>query len=127
MLSSVNQMLAIGATVLLEPALARIAVNTQTKSLVDEYGRDVLFHGVNVVYKIAPYIPSDGEFDVGDSLNAEDIQNLKKWGMNFVRLGVMWEGVEREPGVYDDIYLAKVDSLITRLGEAGIYTLVDAH
>lgn len=74
MLSSVkNQMLAIGATVLLEPALARIAVNTQTKSLVDEFGRNVLFHGVNVVYKIAPYIPSDGEFDVGDSLNAEDI------------------------------------------------------
>jgi len=47
--------------------------------------------------------------------------------MNFVRLGVMWEGVERERGVYDDAYLAKVDALITRLGEAGIYTLVDAH
>jgi hypothetical protein len=48
-----------------------------------------------VVYKVAPYIPSDGEFDTEDSLNAMDIQNLKKWGMNFVRLGVMWEGVER--------------------------------
>lgn len=47
--------------------------------------------------------------------------------MNFVRLGVMWEGVEREPGIYDDFYLAKVDALITRLGEAGIYTMVDAH
>ena len=47
--------------------------------------------------------------------------------MNFVRLGVMWEGVERAPGVYDDVYLTKVDALITRLGEAGIYTMVDAH
>ncbi len=47
--------------------------------------------------------------------------------MNFVRLGVMWEGVERQAGVYDTEYLAKVDALITRLGEAGIYTLVDAH
>merc|ERR1719454_1839232 len=47
--------------------------------------------------------------------------------MNFVRLGVMWEGVEREPGVYDMDYLQKVDELITKLGEAGIYTLVDAH
>jgi endoglycosylceramidase len=64
---------------------------------------------------------------MNDSLNAEDIQNLKNWGMNFVRLGVMWEGVERQPGVYDDVYLAKVDGLITRLGEAGIYTMVDAH
>jgi endoglycosylceramidase len=64
---------------------------------------------------------------MNDSLNDEDILNLTKWGMNFVRLGVMWEGVERQAGVYDTEYLAKVDALITRLGEAGIYTLVDAH
>ena len=74
MMSSLkSQLLAIGATVLLEPAMARIAVNPQTMSLVDEYGRNILFHGVNVVYKIAPYIPSDSDFDIGDSLNAEDI------------------------------------------------------
>lgn len=47
--------------------------------------------------------------------------------MNFVRLGVMWEAVERRPGVYDMEYLAKVNDLITKLGEQGIYTLVDAH
>lgn len=47
--------------------------------------------------------------------------------MNFVRLGVMWEGVEREAGVYDDAYLKNVNDLINRLGDAGIYTLVDAH
>jgi endoglycosylceramidase len=47
--------------------------------------------------------------------------------MNFVRLGVMWEAVERSPGVYDDAYLDKVEELINRLGKAGIYTLVDMH
>jgi aryl-phospho-beta-D-glucosidase BglC (GH1 family) len=47
--------------------------------------------------------------------------------MNFVRLGVMWEAVERTEGVYDDAYLQEIDQLITKLGEAGIYTLVDAH
>lgn len=47
--------------------------------------------------------------------------------MNFVRLGVMWEAVETEPGVYDQEYLDKVESLINELGKAGIYTLVDAH
>lgn len=57
----------------------------------------------------------------------KDIQNLKKWGFNHVRLGVMWEAVEREQGVYDDNYLDKVEVLINRLGDAGIYTLVDAH
>lgn len=39
----------------------------------------------------------------------------------------MWEAVERSPGEYDMDYLAKVDALITRMGEFGIYTLVDAH
>ena len=47
--------------------------------------------------------------------------------MNFVRLGVMWEAVERTPEVYDYKYLDKVEELILKLGEAGIYTLVDAH
>lgn len=57
----------------------------------------------------------------------KDILDLKEWGFNFVRLGVMWEGVERERGVYNDTYLDEVDNLITRLGKQGIYTLVDAH
>jgi len=39
----------------------------------------------------------------------------------------MWEAVERQPGVFDMEYLVKVNDLITKLGEAGIYTLVDAH
>lgn len=47
--------------------------------------------------------------------------------MNFVRLGVMWEAVEKKPNFYDYDYLDRVEILINRLGEAGIYTLVDAH
>ena len=95
--------------------------------LVDQEGRPTIFHGVNVVYKVDPYIPSNGDFDPQNSLNIKDIADLKKWGMNFVRLGVMWEAVERSAGVYDDNYLDKVEILINQLGAAGIYTLVDMH
>lgn len=115
------------AACLIHPALAKIKVNPQTRQLVDESGRSVIFHGVNVVYKQDPYIPSQGSFDPENSLNDEDIQNLKNWGMNFVRLGVMWEAVERTAGVYDTEYIAKIDALITKLGDAGLYTLVDMH
>lgn len=94
---------------------------------MDAHGRTTLLHGVNAIYKIDPYIPSEGEFDPDNSLNDEDIANLKKWGMNFVRLGVMWEGVERKAGEYDMAYLDRVEHMINKLGEAGIYTLVDAH
>ena len=64
----------------------------------------ILFHGVNVVYKEHPYIPSfgsDDKFDDQESLIAFDMGNLQKWGMNHVRLGVMWEAVETGPGVYN--------------------------
>ena len=105
----------------------RIRVNPETRFLVDSFGRTTLLHGVNAIYKIDPYIPSQGDFDPQNSLNDEDIANLKKWGMNFVRLGVMWEGVERTEDAFDTAYLDQVEGLINKLGEAGIYTLVDAH
>ena len=105
----------------------RLRVDPETRFVVDSHGRTVLLHGVNAIYKVDPYIPSQGDFDPQNSLNTEDIHNLKKWGMNFIRLGVMWEGVERKPGKYDMKYLDEVEKLINKLGEAGIYTLVDAH
>ena len=49
------------------------------------------------------------------------------WGVTLVRLGVMWEAVERKQGVYDEQYLEQIDSIIKRLGDKGIYTMVDAH
>jgi len=93
----------------------------------DQFGRSVIFHGVNVVYKVHPYIPQQDVFDGQLSLTDKDIDDLIRWGLNFVRLGVMWEAVERAPGVYNDTYLDEVEKLINKMGEKGIYTLVDAH
>jgi hypothetical protein len=39
----------------------------------------------------------------------------------------MWEAVEIAPGVYDHVYLNKVENIINRLGKAGIHTLIDGH
>jgi endoglycosylceramidase len=82
---------------------------------------------VNVVYKIPPYIPESDVYDSQTSLTDADIDQLVDWGFNLVRLGVMWEAVETVRGVYNQTYLAEVDKLITKLGDKGIYTLVDAH
>jgi endoglycosylceramidase len=93
----------------------------------DATGRSVIFHGVNVVYKVHPYIPSRDKFDPENSLTDAELDDLVKWGFNFVRLGVMWEAVERGPDAYNETYLDEVEGLINRLGQKGIYTLVDAH
>ena len=73
--------------------------------LRDRQGRHRIFHGVNVVTKQHPYMPITDHFDIETSLVQEDIDDLKKWGMTMVRLGLMWEAVETAPGVYNYTYL----------------------
>jgi endoglycosylceramidase len=104
-----------------------IWVDPSERAIRDPEGRHVIFHGVNVVYKVAPYIPESDRYDSQSSLTDQDIDQLVAWGFNLVRLGVMWEAVETAPGVYNQTYLLEVDKLITKLGKKGIYTLVDAH
>ena len=100
-----------------------------TKSFIlDNEGRYSVFHGANVIVKLPPYLPDLDKFDPMNSLNTEyDLKTMKKLGFNMVRLGVIWEAVERQPGVYDMEYLEKVEEIINTLGENGIYTMVDAH
>ena len=40
-----------------------LKVDPKTRFLVDRKGRTTLLHGVNVIYKVDPYIPSEGDFD----------------------------------------------------------------
>ncbi len=74
-----------------------VQVESKSRSFKDSFGRQVIFHGVNMVPKVAPYLPTNNGFTVEDSLTDKDIDDLVKWGFNFVRLGVMWEAVERTP------------------------------
>jgi|LakMenE18May11ns_1017448.scaffolds.fasta_scaffold8861128_1 hypothetical protein len=49
----------------------KISIDSASRSIVDETGRQILFHGINAVYKMAPYIPTiDGAWTPQDSLNA---------------------------------------------------------
>ncbi|MGL4948131.1 MAG: cellulase family glycosylhydrolase, partial [Mycoplasma sp.] len=102
-------------------------IDPSKQFILDKYGRSVIFHGVNVVYKLPPYIPKTDEFDPFYSLSSEDIVNMKKMGFNLVRLGVIWESVEIEEDIYDYEYLHKMRDLVNRWGDNGIYTIVDAH
>ena len=50
--------------------------------MVDQYNRTVVLHGVNIVYKIAPYLPSNTSFDSQNSLTDEELDDFVKWGFN---------------------------------------------
>ena len=38
----------------------KVYVDSKTRSIRDKFGRHLLFHGVNVVYKLPPYLHSNG-------------------------------------------------------------------
>jgi endoglycosylceramidase len=88
--------------------------------LVDREGRQVLLHGINLVNKnpAARYL--------GDE-EPETFAAFREWGFNCVRLGVIWDGLEPEPGVYDDEYLAGLDRRIAWARDAGLVVYLDMH
>ncbi len=42
-------------------------------------------------------------------------------------VGVLWEALEPEPGVFNDAYLASIESTVQMLGAHGILSLLDFH
>lgn len=89
--------------------------------LTNSDGQVVLLHGLNEVYKLAPYAPSAIGF--GD----DDAAFLAEHGFNTVRLGVVWAGVEPQPGVFDDAYLAEIAATVHILHNHGIHAILDMH
>jgi endoglycosylceramidase len=89
--------------------------------ITDSRGRVLVLHGVNMVYKVAPYYPSVAGF--GD----DDARFLASEGYDTVRVGIIYKAVEPRPGVYDDAYLAQIARTVATLGRHGIWSLLDFH
>lgn len=62
-----------------------------------------------------------------EGLDQSAFDSIKSWGMNSIRLGIFWDGLEPEPGKIDSLYLKQLDSLILRAEKAGLYVLLDMH
>jgi endoglycosylceramidase len=108
--------------------LSPIQVDPNTQQFLDEYGRVHLFHGVNVVYKIPPYLPNLTDFDPQNSLTNDDLTNLHQWGFNVIRLYTSWMGVN--PKSENDVnqeYLSQLSIAIEMMANKSIYALLDCH
>ena len=96
----------------------------QGRFLVDQYGRVVIVHGLNLVWKRAPYAPPD----TAAGFTAKDAAWLAKYGFNGARLGVLWAGVTPDkPGVADPAYFKRIDRMTKLLSDQKIWTLFDMH
>ena len=89
--------------------------------LVDEQGRVVVLHGVNLVNKLPPYEPLALGFD------AAHARFLAEAGFTTVRLGIIHKALEPSPGEYDHAYLDRIAECAGLLRDHGIHVLVDFH
>ncbi len=115
--------------------------------LFDHYGRVVLFHGVNAVYKYPPFelYPDRGR---AWNLSAADASLMARLGFNVVRLGMTWSGLEPGTAHADDPaicapgaptnphqfnqgvfarYVDRLKATVELLGRFHIYTILDMH
>lgn len=95
-------------------------LRTEGTRFVDPEGNTILLRGINLVEKNPAngYIHRDtaGLFD-----------QLKEWGFNCIRLGIIWDGAEPEPGRYNEAYLDSIATLVDRAAARGIYVMLDMH
>src|SRR3989442_15913063 len=87
----------------------------------DKAGRVLFLHGVNAVWKRPPYTPSSAYLD------GRDADFLAANGLNSVRLGVLWVGVEPSRDAFDDAYLDRIMRIVNLLRSRRITVLLDFH
>lgn len=138
------------------PSSGSLAANTHISGtisapggqfLTDDHGRIVTFHGVNAVYKRAPYHLTVEPGKV-NSLSDADAARIQRLGFNVVRVGILWEGIEpgtggpnqpnvcapgrpADPHMWDEAkaqrYLDEVAKVVATLGRHHVYALLDMH
>lgn len=96
------------------------AISISGENFVDNYGREVILHGVNLVCK-------DRGRNYIDYWDETDFKKLKEWGINCIRLGIIWDGIEPSPGLFNEDYLNGIDRFIELASRNNIYVVLDMH
>lgn len=99
---------------------------TKGERFVDNFGRQRIFNGINLCDKGYPNESNTRKIyklDFDENL----IAKLSSMGVNLVRLGLTWDGVEPEPGRYDEEYIEKVARVADLCEKYGVYFFLDMH
>ena len=95
-------------------------VSASKTQFLDGTGKPILLHGLNIINK------SQAEGYTAGIVRT-DFAAIHSWGMNCVRLGILWDGLEPEPGRIDEAYLERIARIVGWAKEEGLYVLLDMH
>ncbi|MFN8205961.1 MAG: cellulase family glycosylhydrolase [Bacteroidales bacterium] len=95
-------------------------VTVEGTRFVDSFGRQVIFHGINRVNK-------DPNMKYLDADSNGTYEQFSISGFNCIRLGIIWDGMEPEPGKYNEAYLDKLEERVNWATRNGIYVMLDMH
>lgn len=105
---------------LMKQSSAEFSTSAQDTFIRDSSNRAKIFHGENFVQKGEPWYPEV-------LLNEDHIEQMRSWGFNSIRLGVMWSGVEPQMGVYNETYISVIQGILGNLEKYGIHAIIDVH
>lgn len=102
-------------------------ISVRGTGFVDELGRERVFNGLNFVYKGC--LPDeDGVIRYKmDVITDELLSALTAKGINIIRLGLTWAGVEPEQGQYNTAYLDGVKEALKLCEKHSVYAFLDWH
>jgi len=95
-------------------------VQVEGQKFIDPQGRQILLSGINFISKDPGenYMPPQGK---------ELFRQFRSWGFNCIRLGIIWDGLEPEPGKYNEDYLKEIDKRIRWAADNDMYVFLDMH
>jgi len=95
-------------------------LKVEGQNFVDPEGREVILSGINFISKepSEKYMPKQDE---------ETFKQFKAWGFNCIRFGIIWDGLEPEPGKYNEAYLQEIDKRIKWAEKNDLYVFLDMH
>ncbi|MBO4807997.1 MAG: cellulase family glycosylhydrolase [Lachnospiraceae bacterium] len=95
-------------------------VKVNGNQFITDSGNPFIPKGINMVCK-------DKSRNYLGDYKPEDFKFLREKGFNLIRLGLIWDGCEPEPGVYDEEYFKGIDQIIDMASNEEISVFLDMH
>ena len=100
--------------------MSKKLIKTDGIRFITDSGNQFIPKGINMVCK-------DKSRNYLGDYKTEDFKFLREKGFNLIRLGLIWDGCEPEPGVYNEEYFKGIDHIIDMASKEEIAVFLDMH